>query len=192
MEYHRLDEHREGLLGPGLGNCKVVAHVVIPMDRMYNGRAATMNTIASGSLMRWIALSFQHRPLSANSRGWLFWSLVSWLLCHLLTRNSLSRHLLGLTRIWSGPQRPVSRSAPGSATIGRHSLLRCSGIPCPASRLLPSFLVCWVAANLEGAPVWPPLVVDGCGPCWNPVSLPGKDRGRTLQAFRLLQSSPRA
>ena len=33
--------------------CKVVAHVVIPMDRMYNGRAATMNTIASGSLMRW-------------------------------------------------------------------------------------------------------------------------------------------
>ena len=24
-------------LGPGLGHCKVVAHVVIPMDRMYNG-----------------------------------------------------------------------------------------------------------------------------------------------------------
>ena len=34
-------------LGPGLGHCKVVAHVVISMD---NGRAATMNTIASGSL----------------------------------------------------------------------------------------------------------------------------------------------
>ena len=47
-------------LDPGLGHCKVVAHVVIPMDRMYNSRAATMNTIASGSLMRWIALAFQH------------------------------------------------------------------------------------------------------------------------------------
>ena len=32
------------------------------MDRMYNGRAATMNTIASGSFMRWIALAFQ-QPL---------------------------------------------------------------------------------------------------------------------------------
>ena len=40
---------------------KVVTHVVISMDRMldrmYNGRVATINTIASGSLMRWIALA---------------------------------------------------------------------------------------------------------------------------------------
>ena len=61
-----LDEHREGLLQcPG----KVVAHVVISMDRMYNGRAATMNTIASGSLMRWIALAFQQSLLILVARG---------------------------------------------------------------------------------------------------------------------------
>ena len=49
--------------------CKVVAHVVIPMDRMYNGRAGTMNTIASGSLMRWIALAFQQRAYTALVRA---------------------------------------------------------------------------------------------------------------------------
>ena len=51
-----LDEYHT--LGPRLGHCKVVAHAVISMDRMYNGRAATMNIVASGSLMRWIALAF--------------------------------------------------------------------------------------------------------------------------------------
>ena len=51
-----LDEYHT--LGPHLGHCKVVAHAVISMDRMYNGRAATMNIVASGSLMRWIALAF--------------------------------------------------------------------------------------------------------------------------------------
>ena len=54
-------------LGPGLGNCEVVAHVVISMDRMYNGRAATMNTIASGLLMRWIALAFQQGSDTAGN-----------------------------------------------------------------------------------------------------------------------------
>ena len=43
----------------------VTAHVVISMDRMYNGRAATMNTIASGSLMGWVALATLHRRTEA-------------------------------------------------------------------------------------------------------------------------------
>ena len=40
----------------------VTAHVVISMDRMYNGRAAT---IASGSLMGWVALATLHRRTEA-------------------------------------------------------------------------------------------------------------------------------
>ena len=43
----------------------VTAHVVISMDRMYNGHAATMNTIASGSLMGWVALATLHRRTEA-------------------------------------------------------------------------------------------------------------------------------
>ena len=38
-----------------------------PWTGCYNGRAATMNTIASGSLMRWIALAFQHAFLRGRA-----------------------------------------------------------------------------------------------------------------------------